>query len=113
MEESGSVDPARYIIRRRFRTAKFRALHCIPRYDDKRRRTTVGVRRPKLNLTIRQCSFEPRSVVSGSARLYCITVWSAAQCISRGGSQATYVPPGDILRRPCRLHAVPAHDFYA
>ncbi|GBP26021.1 hypothetical protein EVAR_20035_1 [Eumeta japonica] len=43
----------------------------------------------------------------------CISVCGAAQCTSRGDSQATYVRPGDILRLPHRLHAKPAHGFYA
>ncbi|GBP11620.1 Glutamate-gated chloride channel [Eumeta japonica] len=40
----------------------------------------------------------------------CTSVWGAAQCKSRGGSDKA---TGDKLRLPCRLHAEPAHGFYA
>ncbi|GBP73539.1 hypothetical protein EVAR_89199_1 [Eumeta japonica] len=43
----------------------------------------------------------------------CMNVCGAAQCTSRGDSQATCIRPGDILRLPHRLRAEPAHGFYA
>ncbi|GBP41502.1 hypothetical protein EVAR_24421_1 [Eumeta japonica] len=38
----------------------------------------------------------------------CMSVCGAAQCTSRGESQATCLRPGDILLLPHRLHAEPA-----
>ncbi|GBP90804.1 hypothetical protein EVAR_102486_1 [Eumeta japonica] len=50
-----------------------------------------------------QCSFEPRSVVSGSARLCRVP-----RSVSRAAAVATGVRPGDKLRLPCHVRAEPA-----